>query len=237
MNWFSDARENPGVGGGDITRDKRKLAFQTGENDSTLTVYWVPEFPTAWRDSEPTSANPYICYRYSTPPGGGTFGIPTFSPDGSGLAFSEGDGIHVAAVPAFTDGCTLDGATETPPLVLPGATQPDWGPADVPPARTEPPKNNHQVPPKPSKKLSVKVLRASRRAGVKLRVQVTGKGRLSATAKARKKVVGKATKTIRKAGPTTLKLRVKRTGKVTVTVKFKPTSGTTLTRTVNIKVR
>jgi hypothetical protein len=236
MNWFSDARENPGVGGGDITRDKRKLAFQTGENDSTLTVYWVPEFPTAWRDSEPTSGNPYICYRYSNPPGGGKFGIPTFSPDGSGMAFSEGDGIHVAAVPAFTDGCTLEGATETPPLVLPGGTQPDWGPADVPPARTEPPKDDGPEV-KPSKKLSVKVLGASRRTGVKLRVQATGKGRLSATAKARKKVLAKATKTIRKAGPASLKLRVKRTGKVTVTVKFKPTAGPALTRTLSVKIK
>ena len=44
---------NPHVCGGDITRDKRKLAFQTGENDSTLTVYYVPAFPTVLEGRRP----------------------------------------------------------------------------------------------------------------------------------------------------------------------------------------
>src|SRR4051794_16502224 len=58
MDWFSDANGNPHVSGGDITRDRTKLAFQTGTNDSTLTVYAVRQFPTAWKDGEPLAANP-----------------------------------------------------------------------------------------------------------------------------------------------------------------------------------
>ncbi len=46
---------NPHVSGGDITRDKRKLAYQTGENDSTLTVSYVPAFPTSWKDGDPNT--------------------------------------------------------------------------------------------------------------------------------------------------------------------------------------
>src|SRR4051794_5295638 len=183
MNWFSDVVDNPGVGGGDITRDKRKLALQTGENDSTLTVYFVGHFPTAWRDMDAVDSQVTRCYRYENPVGGGAFGIPTFAPDGSALAFTEGDGLHVAAVPNFVDQCTLDGATATPPLVIPGATQPDWGPADVPAARPAQP-----TPPPPpaagrpsASSLSVRVLSTAHRT-VKLQVTAPGKGRLSATA-------------------------------------------------------
>src|SRR5262245_4883820 len=47
LNWFSDlVNDNKGVSGGDISRDKTKMAFQTGENNATLTVYSVPTFPT-----------------------------------------------------------------------------------------------------------------------------------------------------------------------------------------------
>ena len=135
-NWTSDLVDgNPHVSGGDITRDKRKLAFQTGENDATLTVYFVPEMPTSWRDGNPNVDAVHVCYRYKDPVGG-KHGVPTFSPDGGGLAFATGDGIHVAAVPAFSAGCTTEGATVTPPLVIAGGSEPDWGPADVPAARS-----------------------------------------------------------------------------------------------------
>ena len=220
MNWFSDLVEaNQGVGGGDISRDKTKLAFRTGENDSTLTIYSVPAFPTAWKDGE-TDAKPYVCYRYSDPPGG-KFGIPTFAPDGGRVAWAAGDGIHVASVPSFGGGCTLEGATPAPPLVIPGGSQPDWGPADVPPARVTQP--NGPVGKNDAPKLSVKVKRAP--GGLKLTVKVASKGRLSATVKAKGKLVGKAAKPV-KQGTATLKVRVKgRPSKVSVAVTFKPAVG------------
>ena len=70
-DWFSDTVEgNPHMSGGDISRDRSKLAFATGENDSTLTVYSVPQFPTTFRDGDaPVSTRPSICYRYSGPNG------------------------------------------------------------------------------------------------------------------------------------------------------------------------
>src|SRR4029079_10512394 len=117
-NWFSDMADGkPGVGGGDITRDKRKLAFQTGTDNSTLTLYSVGTFPTSFRDSEASpSERPSPCYRYSNP-AGGQFSQPNFSTDGGQLAWSAGDGVHVVTVPSFDGGCTLDGATPEPPLV------------------------------------------------------------------------------------------------------------------------
>jgi hypothetical protein len=231
MNWFSDLVDgNQGVGGGDISRDKTKLAFQTGENDATLTVYSVPVFPTVWKDGD-TEAKPLVCYRYNGAPGG-KFGIPTLSPDGSGVAWAAGDGIHVATVPSFGGGCTTDGATPAPPLVIAGGSQPDWGPADVPPAREVKPEPNHDDK---TVKLSVKVKRAA--GGLKVTVKVASKGKLSATVKSGRKVVGTASKKV-KQGTATLKVRVKgRPKKVSVAVTFKPASGAAQTGTATAKLR
>ncbi len=55
QNWFSDAVQgNPHVSGGDVTRDERKLAFVTGENDSTLTLYSINGVPRTFKDGEAT---------------------------------------------------------------------------------------------------------------------------------------------------------------------------------------
>jgi hypothetical protein len=241
-NWFSDTVEqNPHVSGGDITRDKRKLAFQTGVNDSTLTLYSLPSFPTVFKDGDARAdEKPIVCYRYSGAPGG-KFSQPTFAPDGTRLAWGAGDGIYVVSVPDFGGGCTLTGATPAPPLVIPGGAEPDWGPADVPPARTAP-----TVPPgakpggsggTPAKPLAVKITRATRGKGITLRVKVASKGRLSATAKSKGKVVGTASKSV-KSGTATLTLRLKRrVTKVTVTVTFKPAAGATQTGSATTKVR
>jgi hypothetical protein len=241
LNWFSDLVErNPHVSGGDISRDKRKLAFQTGDDDSTLTVYHVPAFPTAWKDGD-TDAKPSVCYRYSGAPGG-KFSQPTFAPDGKRIAWSAGDGIHVAVVPPFGGGCTLDGATPSPPLLVPGGAQPDWGPADVPPARSAPGGSGGNTGPTPgtkpaAKKLSVTITRATRSKGVTVRVKVPTNGRLSATATSKGKVVGKASRAV-KAGTATLTLRLKgRPAKVSVKVTFKPASGASQTGSATTKVR
>jgi hypothetical protein len=246
MNWTSDMVDgNPHVSGGDITRDKRKLAFQTGENDSTLSVYSVPVFPTSWKDGDPDTDEVHVCYRYKDP-AGGKYGVPTFSPDGSGLAFSTGDGIHVAAVPAFAAGCTTEGATVTPPVVIAGGSEPDWGPADVPADRGSSGEGGEGSGDGgggggsqggPSNALSLKVLSASKRSGVKVRVKAPGRGKVSAIAKSGSRTVGKASKRVTKAGATSLREKVSRRGKVSVKVTFKPSSGAAVTSTISARVR
>jgi hypothetical protein len=64
---------------------------------------------------------------------------PTFAPDGSSLAFddvvfdpetfetTEGQGIRVLGVDIRASDCGLSTAR----LVLPGGSQPDWGPAPI----------------------------------------------------------------------------------------------------------
>jgi hypothetical protein len=50
---------------------------------------------------------------------------PTFSPDGTQLAFAEPDGVHIANVSNLSNCASI-----TAPLVIPGATQPSWSAAD-----------------------------------------------------------------------------------------------------------
>lgn len=50
---------------------------------------------------------------------------PTFSPDGTRLAFAEPDGIHIANVSNLSNCASISA-----PLVIPGGTQPSWSAAD-----------------------------------------------------------------------------------------------------------
>lgn len=72
---------------------------------------------------------------------------PTFSPDGSAVAWSEADGIHTT--PATLNDCS--GVTAGDHLVIPGGSQPFWGPADVNPGpRTPAPGPGPQPAPQPN---------------------------------------------------------------------------------------
>ena len=243
--WFTDdlqGNESGNMTAGDITRDTRKMAYVTGVNEESLTLYWVPNFPTEWRDLEPYpkgSAYPWSCYRYGTP-SGGKFNSPTFSPTGAKLAWGEGDGIKVVDVPDFQAAgqCTVDGASQTGALLIPGGSNPDWGPADVPPARPDggggggggQPSGAVSFAPAKAK------LRNALKRGVKLRVTTPAAGSLAATATARGKRVAAAKARQVGAGAATVKLaftkkarkslkRAKRV-KLAVSVTFTPAGGT-----------
>ncbi|MEQ9094506.1 MAG: hypothetical protein RLN63_10405, partial [Miltoncostaeaceae bacterium] len=70
-----------------------------------------------------------------------TDGLPprsaSWSPDGLSLAFQDSEGIKTLAVGDQSPGCFVP-AESGLRLLLPGATQPDWGPADVPASRPVP---------------------------------------------------------------------------------------------------
>lgn len=121
QDWFSDDG-TPHLGAGEMTRQRDKVAFQAGQGDDAMRIYRMTAFYPAL---------PEACYAYGVS-GDGTVGAPTWSPTGTRLAWAEGDGVRVVDVPSLAAGCELDGASPTSALLIPGATQPDWGPADVP---------------------------------------------------------------------------------------------------------
>lgn len=231
-NWFSDTVDgNPGMGGGDITRDKRKLAYVTGENDSTLTFYAVSQFPTTFPDGEaPASTKPTVCYRYSNPVGGRFF-TPTFSPDGSRAAFAAGDGVHVVDVPDFSAGCSIDGASQSSRLLIPGATQPDWGPAEVPASRPAQNTGGSQngsggqgggqqtggggAQPQGTPRLALTAVKLRRALAKGLAAKLTGAkaGAVKLVAKYRGKVVAKASGTVAADGTLSVRLKFSKAAK------------------------
>ncbi|HTU16145.1 MAG TPA: hypothetical protein VMF31_13225 [Solirubrobacterales bacterium] len=121
--WFTHP-DAGGVRDGDITRTGDKLAFVAGDSDQFLTVYR--------RIGELGVDVPEYCYHYGEATGG-KFRSPSFSPDGSSLAWEEGDGIYIGPIPDFAGGCSMPEIEG--PLVIPGGTFPDWGPGDVPAPR------------------------------------------------------------------------------------------------------
>lgn len=260
-NWFSDTVEgNKGLAHGDVTRDRKKMAFVTGGADETLTVYAVPNFPTTFKDGmADASTYPSVCYRYSGP-NGGKFAVPTWSPDGTKLAMQQGDGIHVADVPSFDGGCTTAGATENPPLVIAGATEPDWGPADVPAGRpavdkggqqNDGPANNGGGGGSAGGALGAKAARSSVKAalrkGLKVTVTAPGAGKVGvvvkrggktvAKAPARQVAGGKVVMTARFTAAGKRALARTRRAKLAVKVTFAPAGGATQTASFAASLR
>ncbi|MFA4929525.1 MAG: hypothetical protein WC558_13485 [Patulibacter sp.] len=122
--WFFDSSAPGGLRDGEMSRDKTKLAFVTGEQAETIHLYRaIGGYP----------ALPFACYRLNDAVG--RVNSPSWSPDGTKLAFADATGINVLPLPSFADGCGTPTAEHTKRLLIPGATNPDWGPADVPPAR------------------------------------------------------------------------------------------------------
>lgn len=116
IEWFSHPDAN-GIRDGDISRDGSVLAFVGGEHDELLLVYRLA--------GQAGVVAPEYCYHYLEPQG--RYRDPAISPDGRRLAWQEGDGIHVGPLPDLSAGCSMP--AEEGRLVIPGGTNPDWGPA------------------------------------------------------------------------------------------------------------
>jgi hypothetical protein len=125
--WFSDP--DPSVQQlqfGAVSRSGDKLAFvaTTQGPQDQIRLYEVT-------GPIPNAPTPVCALTGAT---GGQFFYPSFSPDGSELAWQDAAGIHVSAVSNLSDCSTI-----TDQLVLPGGSEPYFGRADVNPANAPAP--------------------------------------------------------------------------------------------------
>ncbi len=199
---------NGDMGDGEVSRDGKRLAvtfdyvknkrlgfFAVKDNVTT-------EFPPAYPD---------LACAISEASADERFADPTWSPDGSGIAFESSAGVVVSRFTAFSAG-----SCEAPADFVLSATgsQPDWGPAEPPPAAYTPPQPVPTPTPVPAPqpgparpKLTLsKATATALRKGLAVTVTVPAAGRatLIATVAGRKVASGSAT--AKRTGTLTVRL-------------------------------
>jgi hypothetical protein len=184
---------------------------------------------------------PENCYKLDD--GVGRVSSPSWSPDSTRLAYADAQGVHVLPLPSFADDCGTPTAEHNQRLVIPGATSPDWGPADVPPARPTPPGGGPTPPgggvptpapgtkptpgaqPTPTKNtttpprgraITLKAtprLKAALKKGLTVQVSGLPAGKVTVTATYGKRTVATGKATVRKGRAATAKLRFSAQGR------------------------
>ena len=180
VHWFDDQdyfEDSSDLGEATVSRDGRRIAAIHGYDGelpgSTRRLIWLEATADARTGAPPTTLPDPVCATGRTP------GVhhPTWSPDGSGLAYELPDGVHVARdVPTDGTRCgEFSGA-----LAIAGATEPDWGPADVDPQPRRQPGPPPQPGPQPTPQPQPKPGRRGGRAGAKRTLRLIGAPRLRA---------------------------------------------------------
>ena len=176
--------------GAEITRDKRKLASQTGENDSTLTVYMRPRLPDRVEGRQPDRLRRGPLLPLQRARRAARSAQPSWSPDG------VADRLPRRRRRPRSRPCRPSPPSarwraprRRPPVRDRRRQRARLGPGRRPrraPAGHAAAADDAVTPTtQPGRhSLSVSVNGASKRAGVKLAVKVPGKGKLSAVAKA-----------------------------------------------------
>jgi hypothetical protein len=185
-------------------------------------------------------AQPTQCFEWTG--AAGEFNDPSFSPDGRRFAVGDtGDGIYVVQVPDASAPCHSD--PQSGQLVIPGGRNPDWGPADVPAAKTNTNNNTdvHTGPdnPPPARQVSITVkapkLKKALAKGLVVNVNAGEAGAATAAGKSGRATVAKGSARVGSAGAGKVVVRFtkkaqralakKRSVKLTVTVTFRAAKG------------
>ena len=155
---------------------------------------------------------------------GGEFGVPSWSPDGRSLAWAEGDGVWTGTIGHDCGG--------TPRLTMPGAREPDWGPADVGPAFSPPPAGGLTVRTAPA----IGRLALLRR-GLRVQLSCPAACRATGTATQRGRVLARTSRRLSGTARLTLRPSRVRRGRLSVRVRIQPEGGAAVTSTRRVLVR
>jgi hypothetical protein len=125
--------------------------------------------------------------------------------------------VKIVSIPDWPgEGCSNEGMTPSGQLLVPGAIEPDWGPADVPPDRVIANDHDGHTKSKLTLKVSRAKLRQALRRGLKLQVTVPQAGKLTASARRGRVAVASGRGRAKAAGLATITLRFTKKAKRTL---------------------
>ena len=116
-HWFDDGETD--LTDGELSKQGDRLALLRDYGSNThLQIYAVSGFTSAPAKACNTGAEESLH-------------DPTWSPDGKRLAFAHSEGVEVLPLPNVIAGDCPN--AQSGKVILPGGSEPDWGPADVQP--------------------------------------------------------------------------------------------------------
>ena len=131
VHWFDDSDlfgmgDSEDLGDGELSRQgDRLVTIRSYAENTHLMMYKVTGGVTG-------GAPAYACNTGNEH----TLDSPGWSEDGRRLMFAHKDGIEVLPLPSVDEGCPGAGSGT---VVIPGGSEPDWGPANVNPGPPPPP--------------------------------------------------------------------------------------------------
>jgi hypothetical protein len=209
VHWFDDQDwagqgNSTDLGDGDLSRDGRLWVgirgYDSPPDNRYRRLIWFKTLGDPATETPPPVPEA-ICVSDEVPGING----PSVAPSGDAFAFAEPEGILVMRGVA-TDPARCGEANDA--LVLPGGSEPDWGPADV-----DPQPRTDDDPPAPTLSIPAVSLPKALARGLKVRVAGVPSGKLTVTAKRAGRVVARGTKTVPASGAATVVLRFDRSAR------------------------
>jgi hypothetical protein len=207
--WFDPPGGLPQIGQGVMTRQGDKVATLAGSEAFGPSQEYVVLYGVS--AGHPTPPEPRCAISDAAAPSK-KFLAPSWSPDGTELAVTESDGIHIFSnIPDLR--VASPNCTQITDRVLVAGAMPAWGPADVPTGGTAccapPPKQQPAM-------TALSVAKRQKGRAVRVRVGVAAAGstvKVRLLAGKRDRVMGSVTKVARKAGTLTLTVKLNRRGR------------------------